>query len=201
MRVSIVSAISAVMVLVGSGVSAQEGGQVGLSMGFPASIGLIMHPTARFGLRAETTFGFSSSETEWASLLERETETNEFGVGLAGLFYVNGEYDVRPYVSPRFMYTKQTSQIEGSDLPIVLPQAFPLPLPISARELSIETSGYAIAGSFGAQYSPNTRFSVFGELGLEYTWVKSDTSRPRALEAEASSFGPRAAVGVVWYFN
>jgi hypothetical protein len=188
------------MVLVGSSASAQESGQIGLSMGYPTSIAVIWHATERLGLRAETTCVFSSSETE-SPLLEREADTNGFGVGLAGLFYVNRQDDVRAYVSPRFIYTKRTSEIEGPDVPIVLPQVFPLPSPLPARDLSIETSGYSVAGSFGAQYSPNRRFSVFGELGLEYSQVESDTSRRRALETEASSFGPRAAVGIVWYFN
>jgi hypothetical protein len=197
MRVLVVSALCAAMVLAGSSASAQEHGQVGLSMGFPATVGLIWHATDRIGVRAETSFVFSSSEIDSALPLERETDSSGFGIGVAGLFYLSRQDSVSTYLSPRFMYTRTTAEIEGPDLPIVVPQQFPL----RRRDVELEGSEYSFAGSFGAQYSPNRRLSVFGEVGLDYSQQDSSTSRRGALEVEGSSFGTRGAVGIVWYFN
>jgi hypothetical protein len=58
-----------------------------------------------------------------------------------------------------------------------------------------------VAGSVGVQYSPNRRFSVFGELGLDYTSSESSSSSPTSTNLEVSTFGLRSGVGIIWYFK
>jgi hypothetical protein len=201
MRVSAVATACATLVLTGTSVQAQESGQVGLSIGYPASLGVLWHPSERFGIRADTTFVFSSSETQAPLVLggelDREMDTTGFGFGLSGLLYLGRTDNVSTYVSPRFVYSKTTTDIEGPELLILVPPGYPVP----TLDYRVETSGYSVAGSMGIQYSPNRRFSVFGELGLDYTSSESSSSSPTSTELEVSSFGLRSGVGIVWYFK
>jgi hypothetical protein len=172
-------------------------------MGYPAAIGVLWHASDRLGIRAEATFQTSSSEVESGpSRSDREVENTSFAVGVAGLFYLGRSDNVSTYFSPRLAYTRSTSEIEGPEV-FVVPQLFPVPIGLAPipLELRTESSGYSVGGSFGAQYSPNRRFSIFGELGLNYATLNSESSSFTASETEGSTFGVRSAVGVVLYFN
>ena len=198
MRGGLATWFCAAVVLGSSNASAQESGQFGLTMGYPSAIGVAWHATSRVGIRADVNFLNSSSELEAGPLLgDRETDSNSFGVGFAGLFYIARNDNVSTYFSPRFTYSRATSEIEGPDvLFLSIPEGFPA-IDLDVRS---ESTSYTIAGSFGAQYSPIRRFSVFGELGLNYASQRSEISRTFA-ESEGSAFGVRSAVGVVLYFN
>jgi hypothetical protein len=201
MRVGLVAWMGAAVVLLGgSNAVAQEPGQFGLTMGYPAAIGVVWHATDRVGIKGEVNFVLSSSEIDASPLLSgRETHTDSFGVGIAGLFYVSRNDNVSTYFSPRFAYAKITSESEGPDFSISLP--VPLPIPIPSLDIRSESSSYSFAGSFGAQYSPNRRFGVFGELGLNYASQQTESSPFSLSEIEGSAFGVRSAVGVILYFN
>ncbi len=108
MRVGLVAWMGAAVVLLGgSNAVAQERGQFGLTMGYPAAIGVVWHATDRVGIKGEFTFALSSSEFDASPLLSgRETHTDSFGIGIAGLFYVSRNDNVSTYFSPRFAYAK-----------------------------------------------------------------------------------------------
>lgn len=53
--------------------------------------------------------------------------------------------------------------------------------------------------SYGAQYLPTERFSVFGEAGLGVTYSISESSAT-TLTITGHTWGTRAGVGVVVYF-
>src|SRR3954463_7334541 len=81
--------------------AAQESGRVGITMGFPASIGVIFHVTDSIAVRPE--FAFNHTSTESTSF----TSTSwTYGTGVSALFYLHAFDRVRPYVSPRFAYTR-----------------------------------------------------------------------------------------------
>jgi hypothetical protein len=170
--------VFACALLAASSAGAQEAGQVGVSMGFPTSVGLLVHVTDGVAVRPEVTFQHSSTER---ALSEDDASSTSVSFGATGLFYV-GEWDnLRTYVGPRYLFSH--SSFSSDD---------------SAFDSSI--SAHSIAGLFGAQYTPHRRFSVFGEVGLEYVSSSSendflDSSR------DASSFGLHSAVGVVFYFK
>jgi hypothetical protein len=201
MRVGLVARMgAAVLLLGGSNAVAQERGQFGLTMGYPAAIGVVWHATDRVGIKGEFTFALSSSEFDASPLLSgRETHTDSFGIGIAGLFHVSRNDNVSTYFSPGFAYARATSESDGPDFYITLPE--PLPFPIPSPDIRSESSSYSFAGSFGAQYSPNRRFSVFGELGLNYASQQTESSLSSLYETEGSTFGVRSAVGVIVYFN
>jgi hypothetical protein len=137
--------------------SAQERGQAGLAMGYPA-VGLMWHVTDDIALRPDVAVSKGST----TSTSGFSTDSWSVGVGLSALFYVARWDSLRAYVSPHVAYTKSKSSTEtGSP---ILP--------------SIETTGssYGVAGSFGTQYSLSRRFSVFGEVGLSYSHGRTSGS-------------------------
>jgi hypothetical protein len=161
---------------------AQEKGKVGITMGYPAAVGVLWHATENIAIRPEFTFSFSSADSDTG-----ESDGSAVSVGVSALFYISRSDNLATYVSPRYSYLHSTSEAEFEG-----PQFI---------EDSIEssTNGHAFAGSFGAQYFLGTRFSVFGELGLSYGRTTRSTDRLDD-EPRASTFGLASNVGVVLYF-
>lgn len=180
--VTILSAVTPVL--------AQQKGQIGLTLGYPASAGLQWHATDRVAARVTASYAHASTETTISIptfplvMFPTETTTTSsvVSLGLSGLFYLSKGDDVRTFVSPRYTYVHSTadSDPEFSGL--------------SERG----DSSYAVGGSFGVQYSPKPAFGVFGEAGLEYQRhddaALDGTSKARIL-------GTRAGVGVIFYFR
>lgn len=171
--------------------TAQDAGDVGISMGYPATIAVVYHASDRIAIRPEFNVAWSSSKNVDGPSAALESSGVTLGVGLSGLFYTSTADNLRTYVSPGVRYSRTHSEID-----------------LSASQTAETTSrSYQIAGSFGAQYSLGTRFSVFGEVGVAYSWmnatVLSGLSLPEALprENEGNAFGTRTAVGVVFYFK
>jgi len=171
------SLASLVFVMAACGTAAaQESGQVGITMGFPASIGVIFHVSDAVAVRPEFAFNHTTTESTFF------TSTSwTFGTGVSALFYLHAFDRVRPYVSPRFTYTRGDASSDA----------------IGASGAT--STGTAFSGSFGAQYSPSSKFSVFGETGFGYTHAssKSDAS---STEIKSNGWGTRAGVGIIFYF-
>src|SRR5262245_13190537 len=80
--------------------AAQEKGQVGLTMGAPAAVGIVWHVTDRVAVRPELVFSRVTNEvTETYTVLivnqlqtqqtTRSIMTSQIGAGVSGLFYVS----------------------------------------------------------------------------------------------------------------
>lgn len=162
---------------------AQEQGDTGITMGYPASIGFVYHVTDRVAIRPEVSFSRTSTEIEQL-FGTTESRTWSVAVGLSGLFYVADWDRVRAYVSPRYSYSHGHST---SDASLVLPES------------SSTTKSHLLLGSFGAEYSPHPHFSVFGEVGLGYS-VQNNKSALSSASAEARTLNSRTGVGIVFYF-
>ena len=104
------------------------------------------------------------------------------------MFYLKKYDNVRTYVSPRVSYTRSSSTVSVSS-----PTQGTLP---DFKSTSTTTGG---AGVFGAQYSPSSRFSVFGELGLAFSHRRSGSSLVTQTVSKGNAFGTTAGVGVVFY--
>src|SRR5215831_3239443 len=105
----------AVGLLAAGSARAQDVPRVGITMGFPAAVGVIWNVADRLALRPELTLGGSSSSSDStiASILGLDTGSTgdgfDVGVGLSALIYV-GRWDaLRTYVSPRFSYSHLTN--------------------------------------------------------------------------------------------
>jgi hypothetical protein len=172
--------------------NAQEAGQVGITMGYPGSIGVIWHVSDSVAVRPEVAFSTSSSNNEFSA------DSTTVNVGASGLFYMAKWEHVRAYVSPRFSYGHASSDSTGT------------------IGIGLKNSTYNVVGSFGVQYTPHKRFAVFGETGVGYSRSTSSTTTviipivlPPGLDlptrptttSTLTGFNTRTGVGVIFYFK
>jgi hypothetical protein len=171
--------------------AAQQSGDIGVTTGYPSAIGLLWHASDRIAIRPDLTFSWQSSE-DADDRAELEDSRTSLGFGISGLFYTSDSDNLRTYLSPRFSYTRSRADIEFSD----------------TQTAETDADSYQISGSFGAQYTLGTRFSIFGEAGIAYSWFDatsiSGLDIPRVDntdEDRGKAFGTRTAVGIVFYFD
>jgi hypothetical protein len=183
--------------------AAQDAGQVGITMGYPATIGVLWHPSDRIGLRPEVSLTRGTSETTITlstpvfgvpRVSESEVTTSEnwlVGTGVSALFYLVKGDALRTYVSPRFTYARSSST--GTTF---------VSLPVVIAPPTTVTSNYGVSGSVGAQYALAKRFGVFGEVGLAYarSTITPNSTTFRS-EGKNTTIGLRSGVGVVLYFR
>ena len=174
--------VAGVMLLPASA-RAQERGQVGVTMGYPAAAGLIWHPTSRIAVRPEITFSQTTSKAELTlPNVSSESTGRAFGAGASLLWYFgSSEGNVRPYLSPRVVYTRLTTDDDDDEEP---------------------AGSLTVSGSFGVQYTPVRRVALDGEVGVGRT--HTDNTRVfSTLTATTSvtSWSIRSAVGVIFYFG
>lgn len=161
---------------------AQEEGKVGVTMGYPAAIGVLWHTTDRVAIRPELSFSFSSSESDIG-----ESDGTNLATGISVLFYTSKSDNLATYVAPRYAFQRLKSDrtFEGEQF--------------IESDIESTTRGHVFAGNVGAQYFMGSRFSVFGEVGLSYARSKS-TSDPNDSESKTWSFGLGSNIGIVLYF-
>ena len=165
--------------------AAQERGQVGVTMGYPAAIGLQWQITDRFAVRPDINFSFAHVETE-SDFFDATSESSGRNIvfGLAGIWYTRpaGE-NFRPYLSPRVAFI-HTSSDDDDD------------------EDALTDSSWAASGSFGLQYSPINRLSIFGEAGIAYSRQERGIDTVLGnVSTTGTTWSTRTAVGVIFYFG
>jgi hypothetical protein len=94
---------------------AQDTRPFGVTMGYPASVGVLWHVTEGVAVRPEFSFDVFSSETENSSPLggDSSSDGNSVSVGLSALFYLARWDMTRAYVVPRYAYSRTTQSIDG----------------------------------------------------------------------------------------
>ena len=142
----------------------------GLSTG--RQLGIVWDVTDTIALRPEFTFNRGNSDSTVGSTTTTTTRT-QWGGAVSALFYMNKMDNVHTYLAPRFDLHRATVSVGSTDT--------------TAKD-------YAVSGSFGAQYNLSPRFHVFGEFGLEYSWVPEETVG--TAKVKSNNFGTRSAVGV-----
>src|SRR5436190_11165577 len=129
--------------------AAQDAGQIGITMGYPAAIGVLWHVSDRIGLRPEVSLVRGTSETTITLSIPivgapttSEVVTSEnwqVGTGVSALFYLGKGEALRTYVSPRFTYLRNsTTGTAFASLPTVVAPS------------TTVSSNYGVAGSVGA---------------------------------------------------
>ncbi len=196
MRVRVVGLLI-LAALLGRPAAAQEAGDVGITMGYPAGVGVVWHVTDGIALRPDVSVNWTSSESESTTggllpgLPPRTTTSSAdswtTAVGLSALFYVRTIDRLRLYVAPRGAYLRSSVDLEDG-------------LGV-ASTFDTTTDGYLASGSFGAQFSVHDHFALVGELGLQYTSQSASASfLSSRSETESRTAGLRSAVGVTLYF-
>ena len=160
--------------------SAQEAGKVGVTMSFPASVGIIWHASEKIAVRPDFSFAHSSTDTSIG-----ETSSDSVGLGLSVLFYTKKWDNAAMYVAPRFLWSHASGESRAD---------------VGDFESDSSADAFAYSGSVGAQGWIGSRFSVFGEVGLSYTSTSSDSSSPLASEVKTKAFSLRSGVGAILYF-
>jgi hypothetical protein len=191
-RITTVSSVLAALALgLASGTSAQESPKVGVVMGYPASVGVLWHVTENVAIRPDLTASRTTGDSTTAGIPASSVSSTawQLGVGASALLYLTSHEGLRTYVSPRFVYSRNSSSTDTT------PGG-------SASENVTET--YSVAGSFGVQYSLVRRFAVFGEVGLAYAHQASSysSSLPNVIGSIGSTdnVGTRGSFGVIFYF-
>jgi hypothetical protein len=188
----ILASLTALTILAAGDVAAQERGQIGVTMGYPAALGVIWHVAERLAIRPEVSFAFSSGEVTTAlssplpggSVVVTTSDTSVVSPGLSALYYLHNLDQLKTYLSPRFVYsrTRTDTQVSeglfgGSDL---------------------TGSTYTYSGSFGAHFSPHHRFAVFGEIGVAFL----DTHNTSTISVtDSHQIVSRGGVGIVFYLR
>jgi hypothetical protein len=189
----------AVIIATAAPAAAQEKGDVGLTMGYPAAVGVIWHIADRIAIRPDVSMNWSSSES--VRVIESAlpglppiTSDNSAtswstSVGLSALVTLHTADRFRLYVVPRAAWLRTTIDLEDSVGGI------------SGVSFDETTDGYVVSGALGAQVSAHERFAIFGELGVQYTEQRSSSTLVQSRsENENRTVGLRSAVGVVLYF-
>ncbi len=178
---------------------AQDRGQFGLTMGYPGSIGVVWHITDAVAVRPDFDF-HAASESGRSG-----TSSTTFGVGISGLWYFARHEALRMYVAPRYVYGRNTTELQ-----ISVPQNVGINIG-TLPSINTTVTTHSLFGSFGAQYAVHKRFGIFGEVGLGY----SQANRPSPAigfsdvlgtfsgigVTEVHSWATRSAAGVILYFR
>lgn len=171
----VAASVLGVILLAPAIATAQEERRVGLSMGYPASLGLLWHATDRVAVRPDVTFSTVSSEVE-----DRGGSGSAFSVGATVLFYTLQRDALSTYVAPSYLYAHSSNE--------------------SASGLETTARTHQFGGSFGVQYKLGERVRVFGETGLYFAANKTEADDVFDSELTSNRFGNRGAVGLIFYF-
>jgi hypothetical protein len=182
MKRALITSVFATVLLTPTLVFAQENGDTGITMGYPASIGLIWHASDKVAIRPEFAFSYNSSESD-SDFSRIEGSGNTVGVGASVLFYLRKWDRIQTYASPRYSYSRSRTESESS----------------TGGESESTTNSHSFAGYFGAQYSPHQRFSIFGEVGAGVT-RSTGRLNDGLSESSSTTVSTRTGVGVIFYF-
>jgi hypothetical protein len=163
------------------GAAAQERGQAGVTMGYPAQFGFLWHASDNLAIRPELSIVHASTESTTSVLgITSSHDSTGVSAGASVLWYFEKRDSVRTYFAPRLAFSHTTSDTAGVGIP----------------------TATSVSASFGAQYTPVRRFAVFGEVGYGVTRSSYEASLPIGTsEYKSTAWAPRGSVGVILYFG
>jgi len=184
--------------------AAQERDRVGVTIGFPASVGVIVPVTDWLSVRPDVTFGRQSGDSPTVGITlspapvgtrsTNRSESTQATVGVSVLIYVGRWDELRTYVSPRIAYSTSSSSNTAA-----------------LSSTTADADSYVTSGSFGARYTLARHFALFGETGLQYTATTTtltstfifNPGQPAITssgEGKSHAIGTRSGVGVIVSF-
>ena len=185
-RVARVLLLAVFMTVAGDRALAQEVRSLGLTIGYPASVGVLWQVSSRLGLRPELALDFSTTETAvdlpFSGTITTSTDSWEAGVGISALILVRRWDATSFYITPRYVFTTGDSTTTRDP---------PDPRVVTAD--GPRRTIHAYSGSVGFHQAIGTRFGIFGELGLRH-------QRFHGQAIEASGTGISSGAGIVFMF-
>jgi opacity protein-like surface antigen len=171
-----------------SAASAQDKGATGVTMGYPAAIGIVHHVSDRFAIRPEVTFAVANNSSDTGGFAS-ESDTWTIGVGASAILYLREWDKLRTYVSPRYAYFRgETTTMTAFSFPLEGP-----------TENTTTSRQHNLVGSFGAQFAAHEKFSLYGEIGIGYTRQRSRSELTDG-RGTSNQVSTRSGVGVIFYF-
>jgi len=155
---------------------------VGLVLGIPTSLGVVWHVTDGVAVRPELSLSGSMTETRMPAANGSVLSSNDswqVGAGASLLLFVHQLGAIRTYVSPRFIYVRSDTTTDSG---------------------TSATTTYSGSGSFGVQLALHRRMSVYGELGLSYTRLSTDSVFVSTTTSRGTVLRSRSTLGLVMYF-
>ena len=176
----------ALLALTGRAASAQDARKTGVTMGYPASIGIIWHASGKVAIRPELTLTGGSSSGTSSTSATFDGSNWAVGTGLGVLLYLHTDDHLKTYFSPRVTYAR-TSVTNSNNTGA------------NSTTAKLTSANYGATGSFGAQYELSDKFSLFGEVGagVNHTTGSSDGLLGKTT---TNTWGTRSGVGVIFYF-
>ena len=184
-RVARLSSLVTIAVMMCGTARAQEPGKIGITMGYPASVGVIWDATKAIAIRPVITYAGASSD---GGGLTSQSSNWTVGVNLSALLYVKKYDNVRTYVSPSYRYSHARTSITPSTT---------IQGGVSSLDTSLNSNGGS--GTFGAEYAPGSRVRIYGEVGFVFAHMTTSSSSAGALNISGNSWGTTAGVGFVFY--
>lgn len=182
--VRILSLAALATVLAVSSADAQDQGKIGITMAYPASVGVLWRVSDKIAVRPELSIAGGESESS-SELISTESDTWTINTGVSVLFYLKKYDDLRTYFTPRFNYAHASTDTDATG-PVINPS------------ISTSNNGIGFSGAFGAEYSLGRKFAVFGEVGFGFSHSTTKTSITPS-ELSSNNWGSRAGVGVIFY--
>ena len=163
---------------------AQDQSKIGITMAYPASVGLLWRVSDKVAVRPELSISGGASETS-SSSFETESDAWTLNTGVSVLFYLNKYDDLRTYFTPRFTYAHGSSDTDATGF-------------VTNTSATSTLNAIGLSGAFGAEYSLGRKFGVFGEVGFGFS---HSTTKSSIIPTESSgnNWGSRAGVGVIFY--
>lgn len=175
--------------------TAQERGAVGVTMGYPAAIGVVWQATDALALRPDVSITWTSSESvNTVSLFPGATPVSttstvdavNTGVGLSALVTLHRADRFRVYLVPRVAYVRSTVDLDAG---------------LAGAAVDTTTNGWLASGGVGAQVAVHDHLAIFGEAGGQYSWQRGTSSLTTSRSQDTTrAAGLRSAVGVILYF-
>ena len=178
-RVGWLSSFVLIGVLMSGTAHAQESKTLGVTIGYPSSLGVLWRAADTFAVRPDFTFsGNSLNLPEGAG----SSGASNVGVGVAVLLYLKSDDHLRTYIAPRFDYGYTRTHSDTT----------------ATSSMSSSRWGAGATGLFGTEYSPVTKFGIFAEVGFGFSH-STVPSLSGGSNGTANTWGTRAGVGVVFY--
>lgn len=171
---------------------AQPARAVGLTMGYPAGVGLLWHVTEAVALRPDmsvtrSTVDTTTTQTLLGSTVQAAETTTEWNTsaGVSVLVTLHDTERLRLYAVPRIAWFRSDRSNDGAN----------------AVAIDSDYDGLQASGGVGAHYGLGDRVAVFGELGVQYVrQTVSSRFGTSEIRSRTTTTGVRSAVGLVLYF-
>jgi len=211
MRPARICALS--LLLIPRAAAAQDTPRVGLVVGFPAQVGVVIRMSDRVAIRPAVSAARNTVETTTTTTIPilfpagapatttrtTTTESSSVSVDLSGIVYLARPDALRTYVSPRFAVSHGSSTLPSTSIDFSTGGT----TTTTVTTTTMSSSSYEVSGSFGAEYTLGRRFAVFGEAGPRYRWANPGpfTATFTTSSSKSRSVGIQSGVGVVVYFG